>query len=385
MKLPRPPLRRFPVLGLVLLGANVHALQTTGDPPKAPEKGIQWTTGEYTWKVGGYIKVDLIHDFDEIGSTDSFDPRTIPTTGANDPGDATRIHARQTRFNLDVSGPSSNGDFRAFFEGDFFSDQNGFRMRHAFGEVGSVLGGQTWSTFMDEDAMPETLDYESPIGFPQIRQAQLRWTEPLEGGSYWAVSLEEPDSDVLQPVGFAGESDEPLPDVNARYYWKNSLGHAQLGLFGGMARLDPAVGDTDDVALWGVNLSTKIATFGSDSAIAQVTFGDGVGRYRGGTTAATDANGDLEAVSTFAVLAAYQHHWSEKYRSTLTYSRAEGDIPDGAPPTSTEEVEYLAANLIWQFRSRAWVGIEYLFGSRDTFDDEQGEANRLQISLRFDI
>ena len=34
----------------------------------------------------------------------------------------------------------------------------------------------------------------------------------------------------------------------------------------------------------------------------QATYGDGVGRYRGGSTAAPDANGDLEAISVLGLL-----------------------------------------------------------------------------------
>ena len=374
----------------MLILASHRAAQQPADapatpPPPAPTpKGLQLQTGDYTWKAGGYIKVDLIHDFDEIGSQDSFDPRTIPTD-SNDPGDSTRIHARQSRLNLDVSGPTTAGPFHAFVEVDFFSDQNGLRLRHAYGEVAEVLGGQTWSTFMDEAAMPETLDFESPIAFPIVRQAQIRWTRELEDGSYFALALEDPDSDVIAPDGVPGESDEPLPDVTARVHWKHSRGHVQLGLFGGMARFDPESGDEDDVALWGLNLSTELATFGKDSAIAQLTYGDGVGRYRGGTTAAPDADGDLEAIETFGVLGSYEHHWSDEWRSTLMYSWGEGDLPDGALPTSNEELTYGAVNLIWQFCNRAWAGIEYLHGTRDTFDGEDGSADRLQLALRFDL
>jgi hypothetical protein len=367
----------------LVLASTAWGQQTAGTP--APAKGIQWQSGEYAWKVGGYIKVDVIHDFDEIGSTDSFDVRTIPTSGTSDSDSRTRIHARQTRFNLDVSGPTDVGAFRGFFEGDFFSDQNGFRMRHAYGTVGEVLGGQTWSTFMDEAAMPETLDFESPVAFPLIRQAQVRWTRQLEDGNYFALSLEDPDSDVIAPTGVAGKAEEPLPDVNARVHLKNSRGHVQLGLFGGMARFDPDVGSADDVLLWGVNLSSKITTVGSDNTMIQVTYGDGVGRYRGGTTAAPDANGDLEAVSVLGLMGSYEHHWSEEYRSTIGYSWGEGDLPAGTPATGTEDVSYFFANLIWQFTRRAWAGFEYLHGTRGTFDDEDGEADRIQLALRFDL
>jgi hypothetical protein len=233
--------------------------------------------------------------------------------------------------------------------------------------------------------MTETLYFESPIAFPLIRQAQIRWTHQLEDGSYYAFALEDPDSDLVPPIGVAGETDEPLPDVNARLHLKNSRGHVQLTGFGGMARFDPQVGTTDDVLLWGFNLSTKVATSGKDSAIAQVTYGDGVGRYRGGNTAAPDANGDLEGIETIGLLGSYEHHWSDELRSTVMYSWGDGDVPDGAPATVTEEVTYGAVNLIWQFSKRAWAGIEWLHGTRDTFDDEEGSADRIQAALRFDL
>ena len=378
------PTRVVPCLCAVLLLASprLGAQQTAAKPPA---KGLQLETGDYTWKFGGYVKVDVIHDFDAIGSTDSFDVRTIPTGTSEGTDDSTRIHARQSRLNLDVSGPSSVGAFRAFVEGDFFSDQNGFRMRHAYGTVGPVLGGQTWTTFMDENAMPETLDFESPVAFPLVRQAQVRYTRQLDHGNYVAVSLEDPDSDVIPPDGVDGKSEEPLPDVNARLHLKNARGHVQLGLYGGMARFDPDVGTSDDVLLWGVNLSTKLATVGKDSAIVQATYGDGVGRYRGGTTAAPDADGDLEAISVLGLLGSYEHHWSSEYRSTVGYSWGDGDLPDGTPPTGTEEVGYGYVNLIWQFADRAWAGVEYLYGSRDTFEGEDGHANRVQLALRFDL
>jgi hypothetical protein len=347
-------------------------------------KGIEWKASDYTWKFGGYIKVDAIHDFDAIGSTDSFDPRTIPTGAGNFSDENTRIHARQTRLNAEVRGPSSAGDFRAFVEGDFFGDKNAFRLRHAYGTIGEALGGQTWTTFMDEDAMPETLDFESPVAFPMIRQAQVRWTRQLEGGSYFAIAIEDPDSDVQLPAA-PGVSEEPLPDVDARYYLKLPSGHVQLSAFGGMASFDPDVGNKDNVALWGLNLATKMTTTGSDNAIVQLTVGDGVGRYRGGVTAAPDASGDLEAVGLVGTMASYQHYWSKDFRTTIAYSFGKGDLPAGSLATSSEKLQTLSANLIWQFANRAWTGVEYLYGTNETFDGNNASANRLQFSIRYDL
>ena len=105
---------------------------------------------------------------------------------------------------------------KAYIEGDFFGDGNAFRLRHAYGALGPVLGGQTWSTFMDEDAMPSTLDFESPIAFPLSRLAQFRYTQKFDNGNYVAVALEDPSNKIVTPPGVPGVTENPIPDVTAR-------------------------------------------------------------------------------------------------------------------------------------------------------------------------
>jgi hypothetical protein len=274
---------------------------------------------------------------------------------------------------------------RFFIEGDFEGTGNAFRLRHAYGVMGPVLGGQTWTNFMDEDGMPETLDFESPIGFPQIRQAQARYTSRFDDGNSLSFSIEDPSPNLAGVDTTTGRVQATAPDVTANYIWKNKRGHVQLSGFGGVSSYNPDVGSTDNVALWGVNLSTKLTTWGEDNTILQFTYGDGVGRYRGGITAAPDANGNLEAIATTAVLASYQHYWSDKYRSTISYSWAHGNLPAGTPTTSSETLQYVAANLIWQFSDCAWTGLEYLYGTNDELDGSSGNATRLQFSLRYSL
>ena len=360
--------------------------QAPTQQPVARPKGIQMEVGDFKVRLGGYVKVDLIHDFDEIGSTDSFDPRTIPTDDEDDPGVNTRLHARQTRLNLDVRGPTSEGDLRIYLEGDFFGDGNAFRLRHAYGVLAGVLGGQTWSTFMDDDCMPETLDFESPIAFPQIRQAQIRYRgEITEAGSYWAVALEDPASRQI-PTTVPGEVEEATPDLCGRVRWAHDRGHCQLGLFAGTARFDPDTQPAETTALYGVNFSSKLQVCDRDQFYFQGTYGPGVGRYRGGFTAALDSSGNLEAIDVLGFMVAYEHHWSAKWRSTITYSWGEGELPTGVPTTgNVENLEYGAANLIWQWSDRSWAGVEYLYGSREDADGSFGRANRLQFAIRFDI
>jgi hypothetical protein len=159
----------------------------------------------------------------------------------------------------------------------------------------------------------------------------------------------------------------------------------QASAFGGVASYQPDVGSIDNVPLWGAALSTKLTTWGADNMILQFTYGDGVGRYRGGITAAPDANGNLEAITTTGLLACYQRHWSDQYRSTVSYSWAQGDLPVGTPLTTPETVHYMSVNLIWQYCDRAWAGVECLYGTNEQFDGSRGNATRVQFTISYTL
>ncbi|TWU47974.1 hypothetical protein [Rubripirellula reticaptiva] len=81
------------------------------------EGGISIVSDNVAMKIGGYVKADLIKDYDAIGSTDSFDTTTIFTDGS--PGRNARFHARQSRLSFDTRWQVQQQVVRAYIEGDF--------------------------------------------------------------------------------------------------------------------------------------------------------------------------------------------------------------------------------------------------------------------------
>ena len=133
-------------------------------------------------------------------------------------------------------------------------------------------------------------------------------------------------------------------------------------------------------------LSGRLKTFGKDAAYAQFTFGDGVGRYRGGLTAVPDANGRLVAPALRAFMGGYEHYWVPRVSSNAVFARALTPKKDFYPADSNEQLDYTAVNLLyWFLKDRAWAGVEYLHGSREVFGDQNGSANRLQFAVRFNF
>ena len=162
--------------------------------PKDYRNGLLITKDRWAMKFGGYVKADLIHDRDPIDSTDFFDPANIPV-GALDRTN-TRFHARQTRLNMDARWITEAGTpLRFMVEGDFFGSGNTFRLRHAYGEYGQWIVGQTWTTFTHRAALPNTLDNVGDVASVGRRQAQLRYTRKWYDDRWsWSTSIENPNA-----------------------------------------------------------------------------------------------------------------------------------------------------------------------------------------------
>lgn len=345
---------------------------------------IQIPGTDLSIKFGGFVKLDLIHDFDAIGDTDAFKTSSIPVPEQSSDGN-TRLHAKETRLNLDARTTTGLGDFRVFVEGDFFGSGDTFRLRHAYGELGEFLGGQTWTNFMDIDSRPDTLDYEGPDGSVFLRQAQARWTKPLGEDTQLRLALEQPDADLTAPTGAIQET--VLPDLTAGFHLHRGRCDTYLS---GIARQIgyEASGISDEVFGWGLNLSGILKTWGKDDFRYQIAYGEGIASYiedfRGlGANAAPDASGDLEALPVLAGFLAYRHLWSEEFRSNLVYSYADIDNSAGQPGDAINQTDYVAVNLIWSPIKSVDVGGEYLYGNRENQDGQSADANRVQFSAKW--
>jgi len=381
------------------------------------EGSFQLPDTETSIRIGGYAKTDLIVDMDDAGAEDLFITSTIPAQQRDD-NPSSRIHARQSRINVEARQETALGEMQIFVEGDFFggggnqiiSNSHEFRLRHAFGQVGPVLAGQTWSNFIDVAALPETLDFEGPPGTTTTRQPQIRYSRALGDGLTFAAAVENPEGDVLDSSN--STTLDGFADVTLRTRWYGDAGHLHFStvlrdLAADREAADPAITEpeTDHAFGWGANFSGVLYLDARrrDHMTFQVNLGEGIGRYIQdfagfGADAALEPTGgkDLDPRSAIGGHLSAQHWWSERWRSNLVLGYAglenvdRSDLNAPAPGSlaAFDNSQYLAANVIWSPISQLNVGAEFLAGRREFFDDgtigdDDRLAKRVQTSVQF--
>lgn len=362
-------------------------------------------SGDVDFSIGGYVKLNALwteYDQGDISgnslTTEMYFPGGVPVgaSGANgDSGENSHdldMSARESRINFKAATKIDGHDVASYLEIDFMphfeNDGNELisnswtpRLRHAFLKFDNWLFGQTWSTYMDTGALPESVDFlaasESTVF---VRQPQIRYTNgPLQ------LALENPES---WNDGGADRDDNDLPDMVANYTVKGDWGHVRLnGVLRDITEVDAAA-NTDDSALgWGLGLTGKYMV-GKDDLKFSLNYGEGLGRYIGlalPRDGSIDSSGDIDLSETTAFFVAYRHWWTDKTRSSIIYSFADWDYDSNpaAPITATNQSESIAVNLIYSPVKPVSLGVMYLHGEVETEDDREGEIDRIQFSAKY--
>ena len=354
-----------------------------------------------TLYVRGYVKADAIWSNHSAGVDSVADQELLPgsipvgpTAGEHKTNQVT-FHARQTRLGLGTGTPTEYGDLTTYVEGDFFgadsnesANSHGFRLRHAYGTLGSLLAGQTWTNFFNEQAYIETLDFGGPSGEIFVRQTQFRWTRKYAGGD-WSMSAESPES-VIAVAGsatpFRSDSDH-APDFTARV--RHNIGRATYSA-GALARnihVDSAALGANSGRWGGALNASGIAPVGErDDLRFDVNAGNAIGRYQVGgffPDGYLDASGRLELAHQASGYVAYRHFWTPQLRSTVEYSASNSTPPAGTAAGINKSDRSQHINLIWSPVAAVNVGGEFIHAQREVVGGDRGTLNRIQFSAQY--
>lgn len=353
--------------------------------------------------VGGYVKLDAVFSDKSAGVGSSGDQELEapsipvgPTAGANERNQI-KLHARQSRFFVKTATPTTYGELGTYLEFDLFgaagnesvSNSHGLRVRHAYGTLGGLLAGQTWTTFSDPATYADTLDFGGAVGTIFARQAQVRWTQKTASGQ-WSVALENPESVVSLRDGTSFRADDDrFPDLAANMHFDTDMGKYSIAGIVRQVRVDSASAPASRSQKWGTGFGVNgVVPIGAkDDFRFSAYAGNAIGRYSVGFFAdgIVGADGALEmARNQWTLSTAYRHFWSNTLRSTLALSALRSDNPeDTRAGVLNRSAQSAHLNLIWSPVPSTSLGVEYITARREVENGQSGRINRLQTSAQF--
>jgi hypothetical protein len=362
--------------------------------------------------IYGFAMMDAGYDFKQTDPNwfDVVRPIKLPSKKNEfGPNGNTYFSVRQTRFGAKSEVPTQVGILKTHFEFELFgtgadAGQTTFRLRHAYGEIGQFGAGQTWSPFMDIDVFPNSIEYWGPNGMVFFRNVQFRWM-PVQGESRITLAVERPGASADQGV-YSNRIE--LQDVKPHFPSPDFSGEARLGrkwgyveIAGMLRRIEWEDQGTDQYDLsggawgWGLNFSSNLKVHKKNVIKLQVVYGKGIQNYM------NDAPADIGIRNKFGnprtpvvgvplpllgIVAFYDHYWSDKFSSTIGYSRLDIDNSNGQAANAFRVGQYAVSNLLYYPVKDVMAGAEFQYGYRKNFKDGFSVPDyRVQFSFKYNF
>lgn len=397
--------------------------------------------------VGGFVKADVIYDFDQDNMGDTFGAGAYIFDGSQNVSGVS-LHARQTRFRIKSRSDTAVGQIRTLIETDFFGTGNTLRLRHAWGEWDMTpnwtLGaGQTWRIGCDIHTGITTVDFGASAGqCYNTRGAQVRLTyangpltfafgiqEPLHrsgavtqtttreahvpavaddlattdvdesADAYWGTTTTTANSGVV------GSSPD-FPNFAASLLYAAPGGH-QLFVSGELSHIDidgdENLGIDDDGIGWQVQAGTNIALGDLATFTGHVQYGDGISDVNGvggagfgmeqsifvndATTPNPNSPGDSDSGESLSTFESWGFAAGLSVNATdttqINVQYGRGTAVDCVAACAYDAVNTIHANVLWKPVNQMRLGWEVIYGWKEMENAPDEDALRGQFGAWF--
>ena len=339
--------------------------------------GFRLPGSETSIRLYGYGEAHLIHDFKAFGGPDNSTNLSFqPLDNAGSPKGRTKLTAETSRFGFETSTPTGVGTLNTKLEMDFYAygsdNRNRLRVRHAYGEYAGWLIGQTWSTFMDLDNLPETVDYNGPIGSPFSRRTMIRYTyaDP-QARQKFTFALEDPEDQFG-----GGSANEKMPQLIARFDKNFDWGAVNARVLAHEKR-----SATQTKRGYGIGVGASYKLTDKDLLMGQYTRVDGdIDQLYGSNGYAIDTAGAISFDKNQGLVLGYAKTFSDQLRGSVVLGLNRGK---SAQATDNRTLRQFHVGMIYSPLKNVELGGELILGERKTFNDEKGTMSRFDLMGRY--
>lgn len=363
---------------------------------RAPRFVLVDQEGKWGLGIGGYLQAKIEYDFDRAVGNVDFLPSAI--YGKGGPTSQFRMDMTNSTLFMKLVGKSRFlGDFVVYTSGNWRGSGLGFQLLNAYMSTEYLKFGYGIGTFMDIEAIPTTIDYGGACGMTFYRTTQVMLQYGFDWGLSMGVAVENPNVNI-ENNEFIGVDAQRVPNVPV-YIQYDLMGdknnHIRLGaVMRDIYYTDKVTGNNSDKVGWGAQASL-LATMWNFQLKGQFTIGEGIGSLVNNiSNVGVDLVPDPKAPGKAMLLrneswyAGLQYNCTKNFMVSATYSQTALHSRNGYAsynPGASRKGQYLVANVFYNLNENLQLGVEYLHGWRTNFDGKVYNANRVNLSARYDF
>lgn len=342
-------------------------------------------------RIYGYVETNAIHDMKGTASGDfgtAMASQPLNTSPHREGGDS--FNAGNTRFGFETSTPTAHGPLHTVIEGHFYNSGSGasnFRLRHAYGEYAGWLVGQTWSTFMDGDNTPETVDFNGPVGTPFNRSPMVRYTYDMPSVVKLTAAIEGAELNGSTVPGNSTDLVSQSPRLVLRADKAFDWGTLNLRVASHKEQAS-TTGESAQAVSWGIGGSFKLTEdltfFGQYNQVQQ----DINGGLMVGANTPKVVNGVLTLDRSKGTVLGLTNVFNPQWRATVAYSTMESGL-NASDAYVTNNADVNSKLVQWHINAfytpikNVDLGAELIGGRRETFLSGSGDMGRVNLLARY--
>ncbi len=342
-------------------------------------------------RILGSVRANFNFSDQDLIDYQTFNPYLIPTNTQNlSPNFFAGIE--QTRLAFEVTRRTKRmGDAFIRIEGDFKNSSRSFRVRHAYGQMGGVLLGQTWSLMNNVAYQPAVVSLDGPAGGSGVRTPQIRYSKAINNKMMWNVAIEYSLPSFSTPDSVSGTRLQVIPDFTGRYSYFSDLISFRVAAV--VSTISGRM-ESDELSYtfgFGVSFSGWMKTGEKGKLFLTYTLGRSTSHFidmfsGNGEDMTHNPNTNLfEALVSNSGFLAYSLTLPKDLSTSISLGLAAITNHTFQAADAYSHSYNALINLFWEPIDGARLGIEYATGQRFDYGGSSGAANRVSMLMYYDF
>jgi hypothetical protein len=360
------------------------------------DRGLYIVTadGKMQLRILGSVRFFALYDLVEMTVKKTFNTYFIPTGDDNVKVPNYFNSLNETRLGFEITRILETQNVFIRLETDFNGSSGQFRIRHAYGQLGNFLVGQTWSLFSNVSSSPTMVNNDGPTGSVTLRTPQFRYSGQAMRGFSWAVALEYSRPDIILADFSASEIStfRLIPDLTGRFIWEGNFGIVQLsGVINAISKKDSSNKITSTFGIGG-SLSGTVEMPGKHELLYQFTYGKTISHFistfsgTGNDAVLNPETQEIEGIVSFGGFLSYGIDLRLiNITSHLSVGYAQLSNKDFQPDDTFRNSLSLSIDSFWNFAEGARFGVELIYGKRWDKGGATGQATRISSLFYYDF